>query len=174
MSKGLINLICDGEQRKLDRGPLIPKDPNTKDIIKFSENLYELYELVSVAELTEDSFLITKVEEETMMNIQYVISSHEHLYKFLDRFISHMVKENANPKFKPLSEKERKEEKKPTQMYDFRTMSTDELENIRYVLELLAGKIYGTTYADIAPSGNTPNPLIQKILVETGTTELLI
>jgi len=48
------------------------------------------------------------------------------------------------------------------------------LENIRDVLELLAGKIYGTTYSDILASGNTPNPLIQKILVETGSTELLI
>jgi len=26
------------------------------------------------------------------MNIQYVISSHEHLIKFLDRFSSHMVR----------------------------------------------------------------------------------
>jgi hypothetical protein len=95
VSKGLINLICDGEGKKLDRGSLIAKDPNTKNIIKFSENLFELYELVSVVELTEDSFLIVKVEEETMMNIQYVISSHEHLIKFLDRFSSHMVRENA-------------------------------------------------------------------------------
>lgn len=45
---------------------------------------------------------------------------------------------------------------------------------MRYILELLAGKIYGTTYQEILSSGNTPNPLIQKILVETGTTELLI
>ena len=36
ISKGLINLICDEEGKKLDRGPLIPKDPNTKNIIKFS------------------------------------------------------------------------------------------------------------------------------------------
>lgn len=120
---------------------------------------------MDVAELTEDSFLIVKVEEETMMNIQYIISSHEHLIKFLDRFSSHMINENAEPKFKPITEKERKEEKKPTQVYDFKTMDLDELENIRYVLELLAGKIYGTTYAEIVSSGNTPNPLIQKILV---------
>lgn len=133
-SNGLINLICSDDKRKLDRGPFIPKDPSTKDIIKFSENLYDLYELVDVAELTEDSFLIVKVEEETMMNIQYIISSHEHLIKFLDRFSSHMVKENAEPKFKAISEKERKEEKKPMQVYDFNNMQQDELENIRYVL----------------------------------------
>jgi hypothetical protein len=104
---------------------LIPKDPNTKDIIKFSENLYELYELVSVVELTEDSFLIVKVEEETMMHIQYIISSHEHLIKFLDRFSSHMIKENAVPKFKPISKKEEREERKPTQIYDFIKMDLD-------------------------------------------------
>jgi len=39
------------------------------------------------------------------MNIQYIISSHEHLIKFLDKFSSHMVKEYAEPKFKPMSEK---------------------------------------------------------------------
>ncbi len=39
---------------------------------------------------------------------------------------------------------------------------------------MLAGKIYGTSYDEIVSSGNTPNPMIQKILVETGTTELLI
>ena len=45
---------------------------------------------------------------------------------------------------------------------------------MRTVLEMLAGKIYGTTYCDIVASGNTPNSLIQKILVDTGSTELLI
>ena len=39
---------------------------------------------------------------------------------------------------------------------------------------MLAGKIYETTYAKIVSSGNTPNPMIQKIVVDTGTTELLI
>ena len=74
-----------------------------------------------------------------------------------------MVKEYAEPKFKPVSEKEK--DKKPVQIYDFIRMNVEELENIRYILELLAGKIYGTSYAEIVPSGNTPNPLIQKILV---------
>jgi len=34
------------------------------------------------------------------MNIQYVISSHEHLIKFLDGFSSHMVMEIAEKKTK--------------------------------------------------------------------------
>ena len=41
---------------------------------------------------------------------------------------------------------------------------------MRNVLEMLAGKIYETTFADIVASGNTPNPIIQKIVVDTGTT----
>ena len=58
--------------------------------------MYELYELTDVVELTEDIFLIMKAEEDTIMNLQFVISSHEHLIKFLDRFISHMVGEHQN------------------------------------------------------------------------------
>jgi hypothetical protein len=45
---------------------------------------------------------------------------------------------------------------------------------VRKILELIAGKIYGTSYDEIISSGNTANLVIQKILVETGTTELLI
>lgn len=41
---------------------------------------------------------------------------------------------------------------------------------MRSILEQLTGKIYGTTYSEIVSSGNTPNPTIQKILVDTGTT----
>jgi hypothetical protein len=50
--------------------------------------------------LTKDSFLIIKVEDDTIRNIQYVISSHEHLVKFLDLFSSHMVSEVAQGKTK--------------------------------------------------------------------------
>lgn len=37
------------------------------------------------------------------MNIQFVISSHEHLVKFLDRFNSHMIRETMARKLKPNS-----------------------------------------------------------------------
>ena len=59
-------------------------------------------------------------------------------------------------------------------LYQFQDTSIEELENMRNVLEMLAGKIYLTSYAEIVSSGNTPNPTIQKILVDTGTTQLLI
>ena len=58
--------------------------------------------------------------------------------------------------------------------YQFPDTPIEELENLRNVLEMLSGKIYLTSFADIVPSGNTPNPIIQKILVDTGSTELLI
>lgn len=35
-------------------------------------------------ELKEDSFCIRKVEEESMMNIQYIVSSHEPLVRFVN------------------------------------------------------------------------------------------
>jgi hypothetical protein len=39
------------------------------------------------------------------------------------------------------------------------------LANLINIFKLLTGKIYGTTYENIGPSGNTPNKNIQKILV---------
>ena len=56
----------------------------------------------------------------------------------------------------------------------FLSLNEDMLVNVIQIIKLLAGKIYGTGFENIGPSGNTPNPTIQKILVETGITELLI
>jgi len=50
----------------------------------------------------------------------------------------------------------------------FLKLNEDELINVINIIKLLAGKIYGTDYDNIGPSGNTPNSTIQKILVETG------
>jgi|688.fasta_scaffold542181_1 hypothetical protein len=47
----------------------------------------------------------------------------------------------------------------------FLSLNEDALVTIIGIIKLLAGKIYGTTYENIGPSGNTPNPTIQKILV---------
>jgi len=52
----------------------------------------------------------------------------------------------------------------------FLKLDEDILINIIAILKLLAGKIYGTNYENIGPSLNTPNSMIQKILVETGFT----
>ena len=41
----------------------------------------------------------------------------------------------------------------------------DMLANLIHIMKLLTGKIYSTTYENIGPSGNTPNLIIQKILV---------
>lgn len=53
LSHGLVNLICsepeeDSEGKKLERGDLIPKDPNSPQTLKFTEDLYDLYELKDV------------------------------------------------------------------------------------------------------------------------------
>ena len=53
ISNGLINLICSEpvegkEGRKIERGPLIPKNPDTPATLKFAESLYDLYELKDV------------------------------------------------------------------------------------------------------------------------------
>jgi hypothetical protein len=60
-----------------------------------------------VVELTEDSFLIVKVDEQTMMDIQFVISSHEPFVKFLKIFSSHMINESAINKKRLAEVKER-------------------------------------------------------------------
>lgn len=56
----------------------------------------------------------------------------------------------------------------------FLKLNEDQLVNVLNIIKLIAGKIYATHYEDIGPSGNTPNAMVQKILVETGITELLI
>ena len=50
----------------------------------------------------------------------------------------------------------------------------DSLLNIITILKLLSGRIFGTDYDNIAASGNTPNKNVQKVLVETGITQILI
>ena len=97
-SNGLVNLICtEGDEgkegRKIERGALIPKDPYKPQTLKFAENLYELYELKDVEELTADGFFIMKVDDKTIMDIMFILSSHEHLVKYLRGIGSYLVKE---------------------------------------------------------------------------------
>jgi hypothetical protein len=46
-----------------------------------------------VEELTEDSFFIVKVDEQSIMDIMFILSSHEHLVKFLRGVGSYLIKE---------------------------------------------------------------------------------
>ncbi len=116
--------------------------------LKFAEDLYDLFELKDVDELTEDSFFIVKVDDETIMNIQYILSSHEHLIKFLRGLSSYMLKERERigDKLSSLQASEN-EDKKMANILDFQDTAIDELENMKSILEQLAGKIYGTTYS---------------------------
>lgn len=54
------------------------------------------------------------------------------------------------------------------------SLNEDSLLNIIAILKLLAGKIFGTDFDNIAASGNTPNKNVQKVLVETGITQILM
>ena len=92
-----------------------------------------------------------------MFDAEYILTSHEPLVKFVESLILKLMnKENFN-------------------YFDF-FMSFDmaALENIINILKLLTGKIYGTDYDNIERSGNTQNKNVQKILVETGITQILI
>lgn len=54
--------------------------------------------MVAVKELTEDSFHIVKVSDEAMRDIQYVISAHEPLIKFLEVIMTQIVEQKAEHK----------------------------------------------------------------------------
>ena len=54
------------------------------------------------------------------------------------------------------------------------SLNEDSLLNTITILKLLAGRIYGTDFDNIAASGNTPNKNVQKVLVETGITQILM
>ncbi len=121
------------------------------------------YRLVAEENLKEDSFCMSKVDEETMMDIQYVVSSHEPLVKFVS-VVSNGLTFMRNSK---LTIKEFIEDL-------YANDYEDAFADIIKILKMLTGKIYGTNFEEIVSSGNTPNPKIQRILVETGVTEILI
>lgn len=107
-----------------------------------------------------------------MMNVQYIVSSHEPIGKFVNVIFTENQKRKSifknSPKISP------QELSNMFKNHFFMKLNEDELINVINIIKLLAGKIYGTDYDNIGPSGNTPNFNIQKILVETGITELLI
>ena len=98
-----------------------------------------------------------------MMNIQYIVSSHEPIGKFVNVvFTENQKRKNLTKTLPKITEKQLS-----TLFKDqfFLKLNEDELINIINIIKLLAGKIYGTDYENIGPSGNTPNSIIQKILV---------
>ena len=94
-----------------------------------------------------------------MLDVQYALSSHEFLVKFVEIVSSGLIHQGS-----------------PTFNYTefFLSLNDLTLSNIIIILKMLMGKIYQTTFDDIIPSGNTANKNFQKILVESGITLLLI
>jgi hypothetical protein len=110
-----------------------------------------------------------------MMNVQYIVSSHEPIGRFVNVIFSR--NKDCQAELKKTVHTPEKEKALKNVIYTnhfFKPLDDDELANIINIIKLLASKIYGTDYENIGPSGNTPNSTIQKILVETGMTELLI
>ena len=106
-------------------------DVTLPKIVQSSEQATMKLNLVNVEELKQDSFCIIKVEDETMMNIQYVISAHEPVVKFVNVISSENRKRIlADDSF----------------IHMFLRLDEDSLVNIIHILKLLAGKIYGTNY----------------------------
>ena len=96
-NNGLINLICSEEEDektpplKLERGEDFPESDGIENIIKEYEDKFKKINFKSVKILPKDIFMICKVEEETMLDAQYVLSSHEPLIKFVEKLSSALI-----------------------------------------------------------------------------------
>ena len=109
--------------------------------------------------MTEDSFIIVRVSEETILDVSYVLSSQEAFVKVVEILSTELKKKNSGG---------------VSWMDMFMSLNGDLLDSFISVLKMLTGKIYDTDYDDIEASGNSPVLQIQKILVETGIAQLLI
>lgn len=168
-NEGLINLICsddkDDKVKKLERGSSIPINQNTAVIVKEFEQKCKKIGFIAVTKLPKDIFMIYKVDDKTLLDVQYALSSHEPFGKFVEIVSSKLLQQELVRDFdyynffmglySPVSIKE-------------------SLSNIIVILKMLIGKIYNTNYEDIVSSGNLPDPNMQKILVETGIVQLVI
>ena len=84
---GLIHLICsetvDGEYEKLERAQRFAPVENRPKIVEFYEEKIIRRHFKAAKVLPEDIFKIYKVNEETMQDVQFALSSHEPLVKFV-------------------------------------------------------------------------------------------
>jgi hypothetical protein len=131
-------------------------------IEKYFEEKIDKISFKAVESLSEDSFIIVKVGDETIRDVAYVLSSHEHLVKFVEIFSSKILE---------IQDKTGEEYKR---IFMSLLKIEDFFKNVIQILKFLCEKIYSTDYEEIESSGNTPIPQIQKILVQTGIPQLLI
>lgn len=167
-NQGLINLICsdasEGKPLRLERDNKIPLSEDIPKIVSYFESQYHKINFKAVPKLPKDIFMIYKVDEKTLLDIQYALSSHEPFVKFVEIFTSYLNKScgDLEALFKMFY---------PTEIP---LSIEDSFANIIVILKMLIGKIYGTSYEEIIASGNLPDPNMQKILVETGIVQLVI
>lgn len=144
----------------LERGPVIRNDENVIPVIKYFDETIIKQDFKAVPSLSEDSFIIVRVSEETIRDVSYILSSQEAFVKVVEILSTELKKKQANPD--------------STWIDFFMSLDDDLLFSFISVLKLLAGKIYGTAYDEIISSGNSPIVQIQKILVETGIAQILM
>jgi hypothetical protein len=97
-----------------------------------------------------------------MRNFQYAISSHEPLVKFVKLLEIKLMK----------FENQLEDDEENPFCYIFKDWKEDNLDNMEVLLKMLTGKIYDSAYQENFDSA--PNPDVQKIMVETGITQLLM
>lgn len=130
------------------------------DVVKYFEEKKRKIDFKAVEELSEDSFIIVRVSEETILDVSYVLSSQEAFVKVVEILSTELKKKTSSTDV--------------TWIDMFMSLNGDLLDSFISVLKMLAGKIYDTDYDNIEASGNSPILQIQKILVETGIAQLLI
>ena len=90
----------------------------------------------NVSKVPEDIFMINRVEEETMLDVQYALSSHESLVKFVKIMSVGLLdqeKEGDNFDYTKF----------------FLTLNESALGNVVQILKMLMGKIFQTDYDNI-------------------------
>lgn len=119
-----------------------------------------------------DSFTINRVDDSTMSEIGFALSSHEPLVKFLEVISTKIIKIEYES---PMARDAHGDRPINLRYVDFwKSLDEGKLVIVATILKALSGRIYGTYYENIAKSGNTPKKQIQKILLEVGLAELAI
>ena len=95
-NQGLINLICssevDGKVLKLERDTELPINEDIPKIVSYFESRYQKISFTAVTQLPKDIFMIYKVDDKTLLDIQYALSSHEPFVKFVEIISSYLIK----------------------------------------------------------------------------------
>lgn len=67
----------------LERGSVIRNDENVIAVIKYFDEAVIKMDFKAVEKLSEDSFIIVRVSEETIRDVSYVLSSQEAFVKIV-------------------------------------------------------------------------------------------